>query len=123
MFAGRTKLILVVAVRKWIPRPHGQNMRLGFPPVIETDRGVQPEKVSVAGAAGMKTLDPIVASSGHHVAMPVENEINFFRRVVVMRKIGPARGKLHHEEAGDDDSAIELISGALSSSEKQSVLG
>src|ERR1051326_194034 len=97
-------------------------MRLGFPTVIETHRGVQSEKVSVTGAAGMETLDPVIASPGHHIAVPVENQVDFFRRVVVMGEIGTIRGKLHHEEAGDNNSAIELIPGAFPASEKQTVL-
>ena len=88
-------------------------MSPGFSPVIKADCRIQPKEPGVSGSTGMEALNPVFPSAGRDIAVPVQDQIDLFRHFVVMREIRPARRKLHQEEAGHHDAAIQPVIGAL----------
>jgi hypothetical protein len=116
------RLVLIIALRERVPRSYGQEVGLGFSSIVETNCGIQAEEVGIAGFAGVETFDTVFSSAGHNVSVPIEDQVNFFSRVVMVRKVCPARRELHQKQAGDNDAAIDPVSGALFASEKQTVL-
>src|SRR5580692_13062438 len=102
--ASRAFSFLVVALRQRNLRSHSQDMRLGsgLVLVIEADRAIRAEVIGVARFGGMTSFDSVGSSAGDHFTLAIDYQINFFRGLMMVRKVRTSRRKIHREKARDD---------------------
>src|ERR1043166_9217397 len=74
---------------------------VGSVAVIEAYGAVGAKVVGIAGFGGVKTLDAVCAAPRGHLALAIEDEINFFCDFVMVREVGAGRSKIHQEEIHD----------------------
>src|SRR5438046_10063505 len=81
----------------------------GFVLVVEAHGAVGTEVISVSHFGRITAFDTVLPTTGHHLASPVENQIDFFCRFVMMRKIRASRRKVLPEKAGHEVRLLESI--------------
>src|SRR2546428_9710697 len=77
--------------------------------VVEPDCAVGAKVICVSCLGWMAPLDAVHSATCHHFTLAIEDEINFFRRFMMMGGIRTSRREVHPEKADHDIRLIDSI--------------
>ena len=60
----------------------------------------------------MAAFHPVHSTSRNHFALAIDDQVNFFGCLMMMRKVGASRRKVHQEEAHHNVGLIDGIAGS-----------
>src|SRR5205823_9188281 len=71
----------------WVPTPYGEYSRLHTGSAVIANRTVDAEEIGIARCGRMPSFDAVDASACDHLAFAIENQIDLFFALVMMREI------------------------------------
>src|SRR5437660_2995570 len=114
---------LIVLVGHGNPRSHSEDVGLGtgFVLIVEPHGAVGTEVIRISRFGGITAFDAVQATTRHHFALAVHNQVDLFGSLMMMREVCASRSKVNPEETGHDICLVDCIARCRARAEQEPV--